>query len=266
MSLACSANGCRLGCLIFQRPHICSTTSLESIRTSTRVAPSSAAARSPSISPVYSATLLVVTPWPPLRAATTRSPSASRSTAPYPAGPGCPRDPRSASTITCTWSQPRFSGAHQDRAAVVTRHDCVRVGGLDLGQRHPVQLELTRPAPPGPQQTRAPAARLSHPVVQLQQLRGQLVDQLRPVRLALLLGLRHVPQRRLRGGAGFGDRTFGGLDGLGRLALVDRDGFPLLHQLEQVVLQRLLPPLQRADLVLEIGQLLGGDRAGGHQL
>ncbi len=56
------------GCLIFQRPDICSTTSLESIRTCTR-GPSPAAsgtsafaARRPAMRPLYSATLFVATP------------------------------------------------------------------------------------------------------------------------------------------------------------------------------------------------------------
>ncbi len=46
-------------CLIFHRPDICSTTSLESISTCTRASGSrSRAIRSPATSPEYSATLL----------------------------------------------------------------------------------------------------------------------------------------------------------------------------------------------------------------
>ena len=46
-------------CLMRQRPVICSTTSFESRKTLTVVAPSSRAAFSPLTSPWYSATLLV---------------------------------------------------------------------------------------------------------------------------------------------------------------------------------------------------------------
>ena len=51
------------GCLIFQRPDICSTTSLESSRASTdAVGSSSRTASRPAISPRYSATLLLAVP------------------------------------------------------------------------------------------------------------------------------------------------------------------------------------------------------------
>jgi hypothetical protein len=70
------------GCLIFQRPVICSMTSLESMVTSTSVAPRSAAAASPAISPEYSATLLVATPIEADRSASTAEPRGSRTTAP----------------------------------------------------------------------------------------------------------------------------------------------------------------------------------------
>jgi hypothetical protein len=79
---ASAASGRSPGFLICQRPHICSTTSLESIRTSTSTAPSSAAARSPAIRPEYSATLLVATPSPSARSASTSPVFASRTTAP----------------------------------------------------------------------------------------------------------------------------------------------------------------------------------------
>ena len=61
--LASSASGFMLACLIFQRPDICSTTSLESIRTSTSASgANSSASRSPAIRPEYSATLLEAMP------------------------------------------------------------------------------------------------------------------------------------------------------------------------------------------------------------
>ena len=71
------------GCLTFHRPDICSTTSLESIRTSMSARGSiSAAARSPAISPLYSATLLVAMPIDSDRSASTIPVSGSRTSAP----------------------------------------------------------------------------------------------------------------------------------------------------------------------------------------
>ena len=93
-------SGIMAGCLTFQRPDICSTTSLESIRTSTSDAPSSAAASRPAIRPRYSATLLVAMPRLSLRSASTaprRRRTPRRRSRP---GPGLPREPPSASTMT----------------------------------------------------------------------------------------------------------------------------------------------------------------------
>ncbi|KDN76703.1 hypothetical protein DF19_15810 [Streptomyces olindensis] len=60
---ASAARGFMSGCLIFQRPDICSMTSLESIRTWTVASGSSAwAACRPARRPRYSATLFVATP------------------------------------------------------------------------------------------------------------------------------------------------------------------------------------------------------------
>lgn len=66
---ASAASGFMSGCLIFQRPDICSTTSLESIRTRTWTAPSAEASGTsafaafrPAMRPLYSATLFVATP------------------------------------------------------------------------------------------------------------------------------------------------------------------------------------------------------------
>jgi len=75
-------SGRRPGFLICQRPDICSMTSLESIRTSTWVAFSSAAARRPAIRPWYSATLFVVVPSAAYRSSSTSPVAASRTTAP----------------------------------------------------------------------------------------------------------------------------------------------------------------------------------------
>jgi hypothetical protein len=68
--------------LTFQRPDICSTTSLESMFTSTSEAPSFAASSNPAISPLYSATLLVARPIACLRSARTVLWSAVHTTAP----------------------------------------------------------------------------------------------------------------------------------------------------------------------------------------
>ncbi len=80
---ASAASGCMSGCLIFQRPDICSTTSLESIRTSTAASGSrSRAARSPAIRPLYSATLLVACPMNSAASAMICPVSPSRTSAP----------------------------------------------------------------------------------------------------------------------------------------------------------------------------------------
>jgi hypothetical protein len=71
------------GCLICQRPDICSTTSLESIRTSTDALGSMVStACSPATSPPYSATLLVARPTDSARSASSAPVSASRTRAP----------------------------------------------------------------------------------------------------------------------------------------------------------------------------------------
>ena len=62
-SRACNASCLMSGCLIFQRPLICSTTSFESSLASTSASGSSRATICrPVTSPVYSATLFVVSP------------------------------------------------------------------------------------------------------------------------------------------------------------------------------------------------------------
>ena len=99
--LASIASGRMSGCLIFHRPDICSTTSLESIRTSMSASgANSSASLSPAIRPEYSATLLVATPIVVPSSAITSPVAASFSNAPYAAGPGLPREPPSASTMT----------------------------------------------------------------------------------------------------------------------------------------------------------------------
>ncbi len=71
------------GCLIFQRPDICSTTSLESMRTWTVASgKSSRAALRPATRPLYSATLFVATPMYSAASASVSPVAASRTTAP----------------------------------------------------------------------------------------------------------------------------------------------------------------------------------------
>ena len=66
------------------------------------VAPNFSASSKPAIRPRYSATLLVARPMACLLSASTVERSALHTTAPYPAGPGLPRDPPSASMTTFT--------------------------------------------------------------------------------------------------------------------------------------------------------------------
>ncbi|KDQ66997.1 hypothetical protein DT87_07085 [Streptomyces sp. NTK 937] len=85
ISAARAASGFMSGCLIFQRPDICSTTSLESIRTRTRTSVSGNRSRTavrPAISPRYSATLLDATPMNSAASASTCAVSGSMTTAP----------------------------------------------------------------------------------------------------------------------------------------------------------------------------------------
>src|SRR5699024_4245494 len=94
------------GCLIFHRPDICSTTSLESMRTSTLrlsgftpcCSAISTAKLRPLISPWYSATLLVACLMK-CHTQPTSTPAASFTDEPVPAGPGLPREPPSHSTL-----------------------------------------------------------------------------------------------------------------------------------------------------------------------
>ena len=118
--LASSASGFMSGCLIFQWPDICSTTSLESIRTSISASGRElrgqlAARRSGRSTPRRC--------WWRRRScvpssAITSPVSASLSTAPYAAGPGLPREPPSASMTTVAVAA---AVAHSPDSAVRTR-------------------------------------------------------------------------------------------------------------------------------------------------
>src|SRR3954447_17248270 len=197
------------GCLICQWPDICSTTSLESIRTSTLdVGSRSRAACSPATRPPYSATLLVARPTDSARSASTRPLSASRTSAPYPAGPGLPRDPPSASTMSRRltprpqapearlWrSQAGLGGADQDPAAVLAAQDGVRVGVAEGGQLGAVHLDPAALAAAGVQVRGAGRpGLLRDPVVQLEQLGRHGAGDLVPPGLVLLGGVGDVGQ------------------------------------------------------------------------
>src|SRR4051795_6400193 len=261
MSRAWTASFFMSGCLICQRPDICSTTSLESIRTSTlAVGSRSRAACKPATSPPYSATLLVARPTDSARSASTRPLSASRTSAPYPAGPGLPRDPPSASTMSRrltprpqapksrswrqapksrSWrSQAGLGGADEDPAAVLAAQHGVRVGVAEGGQLVAVQLDPAALAAAGVQVRGAGRpGLLRDPVVQLEQLGRHGAGDLVPPGLvllgrvgdvgqrvvALLLGLVLVGLRPGQPGLCGGERGVGGL--------------ATLHQLEHLVLQ-----------------------------
>src|SRR3954447_23661337 len=165
MSRAWTASFFMSGCLICQRPDICSTTSLESIRTSTlAVGSRSRAACRPATRPPYSATLLVARPTDSARSASTRPVSASRTSAPYPAGPGLPRAPPSASTMSRRLtlrpagptsrsrpSQTGVRGADEDPAAVLAAEHGVRIGVAEGGQLVAVELDAAALATAGVQ-------------------------------------------------------------------------------------------------------------------
>ena len=139
------------GCLIFQRPLICSTTSLESMRTwisssdgaAPRIFATSMASSRALMSPWYSATLLVALAMNSQRAATSWSPS--RTELPQPAMPGLPRDPPSHSTSKRIIHHPRLPKTlvycfAQPRAAVRDLH-------ATLSQQQDITLRAPRHFP-----------------------------------------------------------------------------------------------------------------------
>ena len=167
------------GCLIFQRPDICSTTSLESIRTSTSSAPSSAAAVSPAIRPRYSATLLVATPDASLalgeHASDGRRRTPPRRSRP---APGCPANRRRLRrhltlglTVRTPWCAPgsrrtRRNARRPRRVAAAIRAISPRSSSI---RQAPQRRAL--------QQRRADAGLLALLLVERQQVLGQRADQ-----------------------------------------------------------------------------------------
>src|SRR5215212_9115356 len=183
--LASSASGFMSGCLILQVPLICSTTSLESIRTSTSASGATVCAMvSPAIRPRYSATLLLAIPIVVPSSARTRPVWASLTSAPYAAGPGLPREPPSASTTTRRTaslidpSQAAFGGTEQDPAALVAPDHVVVRGGADRRQLGVVELEHATAAPSSAQERSAePVPALTQAVVETHQVRRELRRQ-----------------------------------------------------------------------------------------
>ncbi len=258
---ASAASGRRPACLICQRPDICSTTSLESIRTSTSSAPSSAAALRPAIRPEYSATLLVVTPSAaePLgqhlagrpgahdgavagragvapRAAVRLDDDLSQARTP-PSAPGCGGTPRSRTT----------SSAGAPCARWRARRRTARSGSRRSG--------------PAQQRRADAAAGLADLVVERDQVgrqvggeraRGRPAGTPRPWRSSASVSSRCCSVRSRPARVAVSRACDAVERGLRLLAL--------LHQLELGVLQLALPAAQRGQLVLQGLQLAGRAR------
>src|SRR4051812_18775516 len=244
--LASSASGFMSGCLILQVPLICSTTSLESIRTSTSASGATVCAMvSPAIRPRYSATLLLAIPIVVPSSARTRPVWASLTSAPYAAGPGLPREPPSASTTTRRTaslidpSQAALGGADQDPAALVAPDNLVVCRGPDGCELGVVQVEHATAAPPGAQQGDAdPVLALTEAVVETHEVGGQLRGQRSASRLELAQRLLDLGLLGVADGGRLGDPSLclgePGSEGVeGALRLLET-----LHDLDLVVLQR----------------------------
>src|SRR3977135_2242862 len=266
-AVACLCSGAKSGCLTFQRPDICSTTSLESINTSTSVAPSLAASSSPAISPRYSATLLVARPIACLLSASTAPWSVDQTTVPYPAGPGLPRDPPSASTMTFM-RRPSCAGSldpQQDCSTLRTAQHLVIGRRGDARQLSAVDLDPARAAPATLQQSGPRPAAGTLTFVHRDQICVHRGDQFITPRDTLVSQLvelcaRVVARLLSLGPCGLEFVALGQLIGLPGLQLL-----PPLHHLHQRVLQAALAALQRPQLVLKLGELLGIDGSRGQQ-
>src|ERR1035437_1556570 len=250
--------------LTCQRPDICSTTSLESARTSMRAPGSiSTAARSPSISPVYSATVFETTPRSPARSASTAPVVGSRTSAPYAAGPGLPRDPPSVSTtsrrslIVTRRSQPGVLEADQDPAALLAPDHLLRCGAANCAELLRVDLHPAALAATGVQRCGTQPAGLSaHLLVERHQLRVEP----RGRRNSLVRDLRHL-------GVDEGNLTLAllGRGPLLRRQYVARPGelgertlvrFEPLHHLELDILEIRTPTGERGELARQRLQIL----------
>src|SRR3954447_6832591 len=261
-ALALSASGLMSACLIFQLPLICSTTSLESIRTSTSASGATCwASVRPAIRPRYSATLLLATPIVVPSSASTRPVSSSLTSAPYAAGPGLPREPPSASMTTRRTSfnlEARLVGADQDPAAVVAPDDVVGRRRADGGDLRVVEVEHAAAAAARAQQGRAHTAlALAQAVVEREQVGRDLgghrsapdVD-VRELVVDLLDLL--VPR-----GGGLGDLGVGLAEPRGQAVQGGLGLLQALHDLDLVVLQRGDASLERHHLLLHPLDVLG---------
>src|SRR3954447_21286099 len=128
--MASRNSGLSPACLTLYWPPIWRATSSESLITSTSVAPSRRASSNPSSSPLYSATLFVVSPmWRPSAASSCPS-AGSLTTAPIPAGPGFPRAPPSTWTTSFLIAfEGRWEGAGRPSLAAVADHAALVVHG-----------------------------------------------------------------------------------------------------------------------------------------
>src|SRR5439155_16774664 len=105
------------------------------------------AARRPASRPWYSATLLVVVASAAACSASTSPVSASRTTAPYPAGPGLPREPPSASTTNRRpappaprWPALTRSPRRRSRDSTLVRSHARSQAGLGRAHQDPAAL------------------------------------------------------------------------------------------------------------------------------
>ena len=243
-SRARSASGRMSGCLIFQRPDICSTTSLESIRTSTvAVGSSSRTASSPAIRPRYSATLLrrdadVLGELAQHLAGLARPGRRRR----RPPGPGCRgsrRRPRRRTGVT----DPDSAVRTRIRRHSSQRMHLVGVGVAQLVDLGVVELEPAAAAPALPQLGGADAALLlADLLVERDQVLGQ---RARPGWPAGPAAAR--PRRRSRPWSCRGDAVSSATRASGRLLLGRPARLPALrrlqplHDLEHDLLEVALP-------------------------
>ena len=271
------------GCLIFQRPDICSTTSLESIRTSTSAVGSrSSAACRPATRPPYSATLLVARPTdagplgehpPGLGVPHQRAVAGRAGVAPRPAVrlddeaashcstpvsirssvAGAPCD---APSTVVSRSQPGLGRAHQDPAAVLAAHDLVRVGVAHRGQLVAVQLDPAALARARLEQRGAGGCRSACGS-------GRTATAAAPGSCAATSSRAASCRSVLSAmSASASSRSWSARSQLGAAASSARSrggerrvgGLPALHELEHLVLQVGLAPLERVQLVLEVGR------------
>src|SRR5699024_5433240 len=158
-------------------------------------------------------------------------------------------------------SQSGLRGTHQNRLTVLAVHDVVIRGGLDRRQRAPVDFELTTAASTGTQHRRTRPPTGPDPIVFGEQFLGNPLRQLRPIGLPPAPRRVEIGERLVTPALCVGQRLLGAVH-CGSVTLdIEIHRFLTLHNLEQVVLERLLSAPQRRQLVLDLGELLGRNRA-----